>query len=221
MTRHENSFHKTKTSLLALLNANGLILWKALGLMIVQIVLTFMAMDILSRRPIHLPKKYLWASVLALLSLTAILVMIPMPINIKLLVFTAFSVTFGCMLSFFTHGIDGSALHTAVSGAVSIFIAMMLFGLLLVLMRVNIGWIGVFLFMGLISILIAQIWSKIFQISHAKKILVTIGLVLFSTFVVFDTWDILQNDYGGDFVTASVDFYLNFLYLFIRLLNLK
>ena len=57
------------------------------------------------------------------------------------------------------------------------------------------------------------------QLSTAKKTLSYIGLGLFSLFVVYDTNQILSRDYNGDFITASMDYYLDILNLFTNLLN--
>ena len=45
------------------------------------------------------------------------------------------------------------------------------------------------------------------------------GLVLFSVYIIYDTNRILQKDYFGDFVTASLDYYLDIINIFIRLLS--
>ena len=45
------------------------------------------------------------------------------------------------------------------------------------------------------------------------------GLILFSIYIVYDTNRILQKDYFGDFVTASLDYYLDIINIFIRLLS--
>ena len=45
------------------------------------------------------------------------------------------------------------------------------------------------------------------------------GLMLFSIYIVYDTNRILQKDYFGDFVTASLDYYLDIINIFIRLLS--
>jgi FtsH-binding integral membrane protein len=57
------------------------------------------------------------------------------------------------------------------------------------------------------------------QLSAAKKVLAYIGLALFSLFVVYDTNQILSREYRGDFITASMDYYLDILNLFSNLLS--
>jgi FtsH-binding integral membrane protein len=55
--------------------------------------------------------------------------------------------------------------------------------------------------------------------SLTKKILVIFSLLLFSVYVVYDTNSILQRNYNGDFITASLDYYLDILNIFSNLLS--
>ena len=57
------------------------------------------------------------------------------------------------------------------------------------------------------------------QLSTTRKTLSYIGLGLFSLFVVYDTSQILSRDYYGDFITASLDYYLDIFNLFSNFLN--
>jgi len=55
--------------------------------------------------------------------------------------------------------------------------------------------------------------------TFVKGILV-FGLALFSVFIVYDTNQILQKDYYGDFITASMDYYLDIINIFVKLVNI-
>jgi FtsH-binding integral membrane protein len=79
---------------------------------------------------------------------------------------------------------------------------------------------GEFLFFALLALIIAKVVNMLGpQLSAAKKMLSYIGLGLFSLFVVYDTSQILSRDYYGDFITASLDYYLDILNLFSNFLN--
>jgi FtsH-binding integral membrane protein len=52
--------------------------------------------------------------------------------------------------------------------------------------------------------------------SGAVKGLSVVGLMLFSLFVVYDTNTILQRNYYGDFITASLDYYLDIINIFLN-----
>jgi FtsH-binding integral membrane protein len=45
------------------------------------------------------------------------------------------------------------------------------------------------------------------------------GIGLFSLFILHDTHQILSRSYDGDFVTASLDYYLDFINLLSNFLN--
>ena len=45
--------------------------------------------------------------------------------------------------------------------------------------------------------------------------------MLFSVYIVYDTNSILQRDYSGDFITASLDYYLDVINIFSDLLSLS
>ena len=55
--------------------------------------------------------------------------------------------------------------------------------------------------------------------SQFHRYLTAIGLILFSVYIVYDTNTILQKDYYGDYITASLDYYLDIINIFVRLLN--
>jgi FtsH-binding integral membrane protein len=57
--------------------------------------------------------------------------------------------------------------------------------------------------------------------SAAIKGLSVVGLALFSLFVIYDTNTILQRNYYGDFITASLDYYLDIINIFLNLVNFE
>jgi FtsH-binding integral membrane protein len=55
----------------------------------------------------------------------------------------------------------------------------------------------------------------------AQKILAFISLIVFSIYVIYDTNRILQRNYYGDFITASMDYYLDILNIVLDILTLN
>ena len=55
--------------------------------------------------------------------------------------------------------------------------------------------------------------------SLTKKIITICSLLLFSVYIVYDTNSILQRNYYGDFITASMDYYLDILNIFVNLIS--
>ena len=49
------------------------------------------------------------------------------------------------------------------------------------------------------------------------KTLSAIGIIIFSGYVIYDTNVILQRNYYGDFITASLDYYIDIISIFKKL----
>jgi FtsH-binding integral membrane protein len=100
---------------------------------------------------------------------------------------------------------------------------MFAFGVALIASNIQLGTMfGLGLFYALLFIfmmLIVEIF--IIQSSLLYKIIVVSLLMLFSVYIVYDTNQILQRDYSGDFITASLDYYLDIINIFSNLLSLS
>ena len=152
-----------------------------------------------------------------------ILALIPMPPILKFLIFGVFSYTFGLVMSHLKQRYDPALINVAILGALSIFGVMLAAGVTLVGFGQYLGYqFGAFLFWALLALIIARLVNMVGpQLSSAKKVLAYVGLGLFSLFVVYDTNQILSRDYYGDFITASMDYYLDILNLFTNMLNIN
>lgn len=150
-----------------------------------------------------------------------LLVLVPMPPIIKFFIFTIFSWTFGIVLSHLKNKYDPALINIAIQGALSIFGLMIAFSIALTGFNIYLGYkFSAFLFWALLALIIAKLVNMLGQqLSTTRKILSYIGLGLFSLFVVYDTSQILSRNYYGDFITASLDYYLDILNLFSNFLN--
>jgi len=150
-----------------------------------------------------------------------VLVLVPIPAFLKCLLFGVFSWTFGVSLSHLKDKYDPELINIAIQGALSIFALMFTFSIVLAGFNIYLGYkFGAFLFWALLALIIAKLVNRLGpQLSTTKKFLSYIGLGLFSLFVVYDTSQILSRDYYGDFITASLDYYLDILNLFSNFLN--
>ena len=150
-----------------------------------------------------------------------VLALVPMHPIFKFLVFGIFSWSFGVMMSHLKERYDPQIIEIAILGALSIFGVMLAGGIALVGFGIYLGYqFGAFLFWALLALIIAKLINMLGpQLSAAKKVLAYIGLALFSLFVVYDTNQILSREYRGDFITASMDYYLDILNLFSNLLS--
>jgi FtsH-binding integral membrane protein len=76
------------------------------------------------------------------------------------------------------------------------------------------------LFFALLALIIISIVQYfIVQSSLLKKLLVIATLIIFSIYIVYDTNTILQRDYSGDFISASLNYYLDLINIFTALLG--
>jgi len=147
------------------------------------------------------------------------LALIPMPAWLKFILFSVFSACWGVMLSFMKKSVDPNIIQMAIVGTMSIFGVMFLFGAALIMFGVNLGLqFAAFLFYALLLLIIFQIVT-LFSGGKMRWIYI-LSLVLFSLYIIYDTNNILQREYYGDFITASLDYYLDVLNIFIDLVGM-
>jgi len=157
---------------------------------------------------------------LILFVLIIILAIVPMPSWLKFLIFSLFSGATGYLLSGIKNKVGEDVLKSAIVGTFSIFIVMFIFGILLIATGIQLSYQFAF---GLLLALLLLIFLRIVDIffitsSFFKKAIIVFSLILFSIFIIYDTNSILQRDYRGDFITASLDYYLDIINLFQTLI---
>jgi FtsH-binding integral membrane protein len=98
-------------------------------------------------------------------------------------------------------------LREALLEAVAIFISMIIAGFISVQLGFNLRTMGTVLFFTLLALLIARLFRP------GDKNLTKIGILIFALFVLYDTNQILQRNYNGDFIDASVDYFTDIINL--------
>lgn len=85
--------------------------------------------------------------------------------------------------------------------------------------RKDFSFMGKFLFVGLILLIVASLANLFFQVPAASLTISAIAVLLFSAYILYDVSDIIH---GGEtnYVMATMRLYLNIYNLFIHLLNL-
>ena len=153
--------------------------------------------------------------------LILILAFISMPPWLKFILFSLFSGAFGVILGYRKSGVDPAIIKSALVGTGRIFVAMFAFGLALIASGIKLGLrFGLGLFFALLFLIIVSIVQFfIVESSFLKKIIVIGSLMVFSLYIMYDTNSILQRNYNGDFITASLDYYLDIIYIFNGLLT--
>mgnify|MGYP002629681889 FL=1 len=141
------------------------------------------------------------------LALVLLLSLVRLPIPIKVAVFSLLAYISGMAL----HNVPN--LQEALLEVVGIFIGMLVAGIFTVQMGYKLDILGQILFFSLLTILIARVINTYVRRTRVgeKNSLVPskILTILFALFVVYDTNKILQRNYSGNFVNASLDYFLD------------
>lgn len=158
---------------------------------------------------------------IATLIIILILGFIAMPAWLKFILFSLFSTAFGVILGYNKSGVDPGIVKSALVGTASIFVTMFAFGLALIAGGIKLGFkFGAgLLFALLLLIIVTIVQFFIAESSLLKKILVIGSLMVFSLYIMYDTNNILQRNYYGDFITASLDYYLDIINIFSGLVT--
>jgi FtsH-binding integral membrane protein len=158
---------------------------------------------------------------LAQILIILIIVTVPMPESVKFALFCLFSYTFGLMLSRYKNKTDPLTINTAIQGAMTVFGLMLATGVALSAGGIHLGAkFGALLFWSLLLLIIFRLIFVLgAKMSQAHKVLSFIGIILFSLYVVYDTNMILQRNYNGGFISASMDYYLDIINLFSSILG--
>ena len=164
--------------------------------------------------------KYIGAMVVTIV-IILILALVTMPSWLKFILFSLFSAAFGVLLAYRKYGLDAGVIRSALVGTASIFVTMFTFGLVLIMSGIQLGFMtGLVLLFALLALIIISIVQYfIVQSSLLKKLIVIATLLIFSLYIVYDTNTILQRNYDGDFITASLNYYLDLINIFSAFLS--
>lgn len=145
----------------------------------------------------------------------------PMPSWARFIAFTIFSAYMGLILNFWEKLYGLEMLKAVILSVVGVFISMIVFALGLLSFGIKLGsTFGIVLLFALLLLIISRIvfWFAGTYSLYAKMFAV-FGIGLFSVYILYDTQQILSRNYDGDFVTASLDYYLDFINLVSNFLN--
>jgi FtsH-binding integral membrane protein len=190
--------------------------------LIVQIGITYYVMEKTNIGPDNKDTKNKM-TMLTVVQIVLVLVLgfVPMPSWLKFIIFCVFSAIWGYIFSSVRPIFGEDNVKMAMTGAISIFALMFAFGVGLILSGIRLGYkFGLMLFYALLVLVLFRIMQMFIPTSSlTKKIAIIISLLLFSVYVIYDTNSILQRNYNGDFITASLDYYLDILNIFANLLS--
>lgn len=214
------------SNFMKLLNEKKAFLMSVFANLITQLGITYYVMmnyDSNNKSSNNKSSKTFYIIVIVQFAIIFALALLPMPSWIKFFIFSIFSALWGVLFSDILKSTDGNLIQMAIFGTMGIFGAMFLIGALLLFFGIKLGFgMASFLFCSLLLLIIAQLVMMFAgAYSNYIKILSAIGLFIFSLYIIYDTNNILQRDYKGDFITASMDYYLDILNIFLDLLNLN
>jgi modulator of FtsH protease len=165
-------------------------------------------------------KRFIILLFITQLLLILLLAFVPMHPFIKFILLTVFSTLTGLSLSVVASVKSQDTIKTALIGTITIFITMLLFGVVLTAFGFNITWLSGILFLMLLAVILVRVVTMFMETSNIfRKGIAICTLLLFSIFIVYDTNNILQRDYDGDFVSASLDYLLDILNIFVNLIQ--
>ncbi len=206
-----------------LLNEKKAFLAKTFGNLIFQLLITFIIAFRVKSPDLLENNLYFWGLIITTFIIIFLLAMVSMPPIMKFILFTIFSISWGLLLSKIKEQPSPEIIKSALLGVISIFIAMFIVGLLITSMGITmspkLGFILLVALLLLIIVSIVSMFMKSYDTYH--KAISVFALVLFSIFIIYDTNTILQRNYLGDFITASIDYYLDILNIFINLINVQ
>ena len=167
------------------------------------------------------PNINFWPLFFAQLIIIFVITLAPMPEFLKFLIFCLFSYIFGLMLSGLKGAYSNETINVAITGAMSVFGVFLAAGVAMLAGGINLGYkFGAILFWSLLALIVARLVFVLgTNMNQANKVLSFIGIILFAVYVAYDTNIILQRNYSGDFITASMDYYLDILNLFTSFLG--
>jgi len=202
----------------SLLKRRGGFMAQAIGLMIVQLCITFALFYFIREHPVFGAEvtPYAWA-----FGLLAILFLIPTlfieSTTIKLFFFTCYSILIGFMLSTLRN-VPQKIIESALMSVLAIFVSMLLVGIALSSMGVDLSLLGFILSGILLGVLIVCIVDLIYPTEGVTRIIRFIMVPLMSLYVVYDT-NVIMSGGVDNVVDASVMYYTDVLNLFINLIN--
>jgi FtsH-binding integral membrane protein len=173
----------------------------------VQLVITYYVMENSS-----VPEKF-WPYFLGSIVLLLVIVGTSLPYWAKFLVFVLFSYLLGKLSARLKTRYNENAIRSGILGAMGIFAIMFVVGAAVPVIGYRVGQ-G--LFFALIGLLIARIAAMFSERNGAlHKLLSGAGIAIFGLYVAYDTNNILKRAdyYDGDFITASMDYYLDIINL--------
>ena len=165
---------------------------------------------------------YLYTIALFILSLVIIFIISNdnLSFNTKFLFFVFFGIIQGVFLGLSTQYIEKELIKSALISTITIFITFLCVGFSVVYFNYDLTWMGIYLLMALLALLGYRISLIFIQVDdNFKKMMVTVSILLFSIFIIYDTNLLLLKGKNKDCISFAMDYYLDILNIFSSFLS--
>ena len=214
---------KTEWKLGSLLKEKSSFLASVFATLIVQLAIVFIVIKSINDNDAVLKTTLQFIYLLFILQLIIVLVLVLVPMHAvwKLVLFTMFSLLTALTLNVVVNFTSAEIVQTAIVGTITVFVLFAGLGAVLAGFGIDLGWFGFVLFFSLLGLIVANLISLFMrEYTLLQRALALIGILVFAAYIVYDTNQILQRDYRGDFVTAAFDYYLDIINVFLNLLKI-
>ncbi len=173
------------------------------------------------------PFAVLILSVIVLLIITYKLTDPRIPFIAKQVLFLVVSVFFGLLLSKLTHFVDQQVVEAATVSTLANFFLFLVIGLIIVYFKYDLGWMGIFLIIAIVGVIITRIFLLFTDEEQQEKsnyYLSRFVVLLFSLFILYDTNNILlkyKNKDKTDCIMGALNYYLDIINLFTEYLQIS
>lgn len=214
------------TSFINLLKSKQTFLLQVLLTMFLQLFISFFAIYKTKNEDALLKfvKQYFILICILQIAVIILLAFVPMPILPKFILFTMFSIMNGFIIPLYVPNLSSKDIVDSGIQASVIFSTMITIGCIIIYSGVDTTFFNVFLVVASIILIIWSLYISLFQSNDVQQKKTTftiyrnISTILFSLYIIYDTYTILSFDYDGDFVTAAFDYYMDIFTVFKNLL---
>lgn len=174
-------------------------------------------------------RRYVLVISVVQITIILLLALMPLPILPKLMIFSLFSMMNGLLVPLYVPSLSAKDVIDSALQTTTLFVSMVIAGLIVVYSGVDVSFFELALFMMSVVLFVWGLYLLLFQSKESK----TDGqaansmtwyrnftILLFSLYIIYDTYNILRVDYGGDFATAAFDYYLDVFNIFRNLIIL-
>lgn len=201
-----------------------------IAIVVIQLCITYYVMNRTNNPNIN-------TALIFILSIITIIILTTfhenIPTTVQLALFTFFSYLFGLMFYQVKQReqYSNEVINEVILSTISVFVSMAIIGSVLLSFGIQLGFKAWnILFVGLLSLIISRIIliftavspENIDKLTTQHKLLSTIGIFLFSGYVIYDTNIILQGTYynKNEYTRAALSYYLDFINIFSNKLSL-